>query len=532
VLTKVPRMTACSCLLLLCAAARLAAAEFAIQPYVQNPGRTEMTVKWSSLEKAEFKVRYGTGSKLDREAVPEETREVAWKDWPGGKRPADAPADAKPTEERQAYIYRTVIRGLEPGTSYRYEVSAGQTLAGGTFVTVPEKLGPFTFIAYGDNRSDPESHRKIAGRFAAHKPDFIIHTGDMVTNGTYPEWEPEFFAPLREVIRGVPLWPSLGNHDGDYRKFFAVPPGGKSLWYSFDRGDAHFVCLDSVSNKPEMLGWCEQDLAASKATWKIVFTHLPAYDVGSHGTRWGQGNYLPVFRKHGVDLTFAAHTHSYQRFRPMFTRGVNEAHPITHLVTAGGGAPLHALARDSALAAGSAEHHYLAISVDAGRLAARTFSANGRQIDSFEIVKKDGTLSTDYLKSAMAEDGFDAVRAAVRPYLRGLAMPREVRAGGAVKVQFKLGTGEKAARYTVAIDPRAARHYELPDVSGEIPAGVAADVVLSVRLKQPDPYRDGKAPLPPLMIECLVEIDSWRTGMLTSIYEAQAAAPGGAGGAQ
>jgi hypothetical protein len=274
-----------------------------------------------------------------------------------------------------------------------------------------------------------------------------------------------------------------------------------------------------------MLGWCEKDLAASKATWKIVFTHIPAYDLGSHGSRWGHRDYLPIFRKHGVDLVLAGHTHSYQRFRPLFTKGVNESHPTTYVTTAGGGAPLHALVRDSALAAGAAEYHYMVFSVDDGRLTARAISSEGRQLDRFEIVKKDGKLDAAYLKSAIPEDDFDAVRKLVRPCLRGITMPREIRAGGAVKARFKLAAGEKAARYIVAIDPRASRNYELPEVSGNIPAGGAADVALSIKLKEAAPYRDGKAPLPPLMIECVVEIDGWRTGMLTMVREEKAAAP-------
>jgi hypothetical protein len=272
-----------------------------------------------------------------------------------------------------------------------------------------------------------------------------------------------------------------------------------------------------------MVGWCERDLAASKAAWKIVFTHIPPYDLGSHGTRWGHADYLPLFRKHGVDLVFSAHTHGYQRLRPMFAKGVNENHPITHIVTAGGGAPLHALARDSALAAGRVEHHFLAVTVDRARLAARTINDAGKEIDAFEIVKKDGQLDPAYLKSAIPEDDFDAVRKLVRPYLRAIAMPREVRAGGAVKAEFKLGAGDKAAKYTVTMDPRAATYYELPEVSGTIPADGTADVALSIKLRDPAPYRDGKAPLPPLTIEVGVEIDGWRTGLLTAVGEAPAA---------
>ena len=515
---------ACAGVMLLCAAARLAAGEFTTEPYLQNPGRTEMTLKWASAEKAEFKVRYGAGDRRDQEAPVGECREVPWKDWPGGHRPADAPPAAKPTEERKAYIYKAVLTGLPAGSACGYEVTCGAARAGGTFRTVPEQPAPFTFIAYGDNRTDAEAHRKVAARFAAHGPAFIIHTGDMVSDGAYPEWQPQFFAPLREVLRGVPLWPALGNHDGDYRKYFAVPAGGQGLWYSFDYGDAHFVSLDTMSDKPDMLGWCGRDLAGSKARWKIAFYHLPSYDVGSHGTRWGLKNYLPIFRKHGLDLVFSGHTHSYQRFKPLFTRGENEAHPITHVVAAGGGAPLHAVAQqDSFLAASAESHHYLVVTVDAERLAAKTFAPDGRELDSFELVKKDGALAPEVLKAAVAEDDFDVIRKLIRPYLRDLKLEGPVRAGQAGKVRFKLGAGEKAAKFTVAIESRAERHYRMPAVSGEIPAGGAAEVELAPQLREAAPYRDGKEPLPPLMIECTVDIGGWRTGLLAMVREAGAA---------
>jgi predicted phosphodiesterase len=514
-------------LLLCCAAARLAAGEFTTEPYLQNPGKTEVTLKWAAAEKAEFKVRYGALDRRDLSAPVAECREVVWKDWPGGKRPADAAPEAKPTEERKAYIYKAVLTGLPPGSACGYEVTCGTAKAGGTFRTVPEKPAPFTFIAYGDNRTDAEAHRKVAARFAAHGPAFIIHTGDMVTDGSYPEWEPQFFAPLREVLRGVPLWPALGNHDGDYRKFFAVPPGGQSLWYSFDYGDAHFVSLDTMSNKPDMLGWCERDLAGSRARWKIVFYHLPSYDVGSHGTRWGLKNYLPAFRKHGVDLVLGGHTHSYQRFKPMFTKGENEAHPITHVITAGGGAPLHAVAPDSFLAASAESHHYLVVTVDAERLAAKAFSPEGRELDSFELVKKDGALAPEVLKAAVAEDDFDLVRKLVRPYLRDVRLEGEVRAGAAGKVRFKLGAGEKAGKFTVAIESRAERLYRMAAVSGDFPAGGAADVELAPQLRDAAPYRDAKVPLPPLMIECTLDIGGWRTGLLVQVRVTAEAPPAG-----
>src|SRR4051812_25220550 len=56
------------------------------------------------------------------------------------------------------------VPGLEPSTSYDSAVTAGAFRATGRFTTAPDPTKPspaFTFLVYGDNRTDDASHAAV-----------------------------------------------------------------------------------------------------------------------------------------------------------------------------------------------------------------------------------------------------------------------------------------------------------------------------------------------------------------------------------
>ena len=369
---------------------------FAIKPFLQNPGKTNMTIRWVAGRPASFAVRW----------------------WPS---PGESPlSPASPAGERRRSgeeemgmiatgadtACSATITGLKPGTTYGYEVHSEGAAASGTFRTVPDGPAAFTFIAYGDSRSKPDLHRKVVAAFAPFNPAFILHTGDLVTSGAYSEWKREFFEPLDGVIGNVPVWPAWGNHDENFSNYFDRPVS--QMWYSFDYGTAHVTCLMSGTKDSRMLEWCQRDLAASKAEWKFVFYHFPSYDLGSHHSSWGREDYLPVFRATGVDLVFTGHSHSYQRFRPVFVPGENERRPITHIVAAGGGAPIHRFPEgDPRLAAGAAEYNFVVVTVEGNRISVRALTPDGRELDFFAYRKTDGAVEPAWQALARPEAEFD-----------------------------------------------------------------------------------------------------------------------------
>jgi predicted phosphodiesterase len=472
---------------------------FIVRPYLQSPAPTGMVVRWV----ANSAVTCTVACHQDDRVVQKQYVRSS------GPDQADGPQ-----------FYRAAFANLKPGTAYEYTVQCGDETFGGAFTTPPVNPKRFTFIAYGDSRTQPDIHREVAARFRPHRPAFILHSGDMVSTGPFPQWPPLFFVPLRGVINRVPMYVTRGNHEGSgraLRRLFELPRG--RTWYSFDYGNAHFVALDSCTgrrNRPKMLAWCKDDLAASEATWKIVFYHHPSYDVGAHHTRWGRDDFLPLFRRHGVDLVFTGHSHSYQRFRPLFTKGENEQQPITHVTAAGGGAPLHRVEAGPHTAAARHAYHYCVVEVDGGTLALRAIDIDGTQFDRVTIKKQDGTFDKAYLKRAMPESTFGELAEPLRRLIYpGHRFAERISPKKASPVTLKLGAGPKALRYRITIEERAAPSYEIKPATGTVAAGDVAEVTVHIRPKANVTVGDGGGLHPILRLRCAYEIDG-KTGWVYS----------------
>jgi acid phosphatase type 7 len=476
---------------------------FVVAPYLQNPGRTEMTVLWTAPQTDRMELRYGQGDALDRRvtAVPART----------SNGPAAQPlisVVATPALPGSNCLYKARLTGLTPGTRYRYQVATGTGKAGGEFRTFPDGREPFTFAAYGDTRTGIAAHRQVALAMAAQHPDFILHTGDLTDGGAGPLYLSQFFAPLAGVIDHIPLCPERGNHEGDgvaYKAFFPLP--GSSRWYSFDCANAHFVGLDSTagkSNAPEMLEWLDRDLAASKAEWKIVFCHHPSYDAGRHHTEWGRDSFVPVFRRHKVDLVIAGHSHGYQRTVPLCTPGENEDAPITYLVAAGGGAPLSAIDNSPVLAASARQYHFVLIRIEGETLSGRAIGTDGALLDSFKIAKPGGKHEPAYLAQAVPERDFDEIREAILRCLRAAALPSLPAPGRPVTAGFPLGAGRFAMKFKLFLDNDG--DYTMEPFRGTSPANGTADVTVTIAAKDSATVEAGVL-RPGARFECHYEIE-------------------------
>ena len=128
--------------------------------------------------------------------------------------------------------------------------------------------------------------------------------------------------------------PAVGNHEANshafWQHFMLEKTNGHKetgLYYSYDYGNVHFVCLDTNKTNEdntsyiddEQLSWLESDLKAAKengADWIIVNMHRGLYTVGEHadnekfagedGARIRVGS---IFEKYGVNLVVQGHDH-------------------------------------------------------------------------------------------------------------------------------------------------------------------------------------------------------------------------------
>jgi hypothetical protein len=160
-------------------------------------------------------------------------------------------------------------------------------------------------------------------------------------NGTDAEYQAAVFNMYPQMLRKSVLWPTLGNHDTaqstnppaglPYYSIFTLPTGGEAGglssgtedYYSFDYGNIHFICLDSMTSDRSpggpMMTWLQNDIASTAQQWVIAFWHHPPYSKGSHDSDAEaqliemRQNALPILEAGGVDLVLTGHSHSYER---------------------------------------------------------------------------------------------------------------------------------------------------------------------------------------------------------------------------
>lgn len=458
---------------------------FVIRPYVQDPGTTQMKVMWTSRAVESTELRYGVaGEALDElprtyefsRAKIEKPRVVKGEpEWTG----------PLPTE----YVCTALLTGLQPDTEYSYRVAVSGESFQSTFRTLPDKPRAFTFAVYGDTRTQPKAYKAVADSIAKADPLFAIHTGDITGHGNYMEYKDAYFDPAADMIDRIPVLMARGNHEGGGPPFWQLyePVSSERKWYSFDVLNAHFTVLDSQAgrkNGPEMLTWLEEDLAASKAQWKFVFYHHPTFDIGSHATKWGRETLTPILRKGGVDMVFCGHSHGYQRFVPMFTPGENDTHPITYVVSAGGGAPLYRVAKNPHTAYTSSRYHFVLITLDGDKLVGKTIAPDGEVFDSWQFTKTDGQYDKAWLAAALPETDFDHMARELGPQLNIAAMlPARPDSRTPVTHTFRLAAvNGKPLKYKLGLEPRSAAKWKLlSPVEGVVPAEGSVDVTFTVQ---------------------------------------------------
>ncbi len=367
-----------------------------IGPYLENPGPETVTLSWVRRDASPCALTVAAPGEPERALTVKAHAHIG---------------------ENGDWLYRVRLDSLTPGIRYSYVLHCPSASVESEFRTFPLESDRIVFVYYGDNKSIFDIHRRVVARFARHEPLFLMHSGDMTERGRYEEYRPYFFHPLRDTISRFPLYPARGNHEGDgraFRELFDLPGG--QPWYSFDCGPVHGIVLDTTGWRhpaehrdiPAMRAWLEEDLARRHAPWTIAMYHEPSYDLGWRKDDWGREDFLPVLRRAGADITLSGHAHGYQRLHPMFAPGQNDTHPITHIVSAGAGAPIGAKPLDASpfLAAQARRFNYMVFTAERERLSAQVFSEYDELLDEFVLRKPGGRYPPAFLAQAMDESGY------------------------------------------------------------------------------------------------------------------------------
>ncbi|MFN8611935.1 MAG: metallophosphoesterase [Vulcanimicrobiota bacterium] len=265
-----------------------------VQPYLQNPSQTAMSVLWVSRGPSSARVTCWHGDTLVARRLV------------GGHQPATAlvysPWEASEFGNNQPGYQREVrFNGLRAGELYRYEVEQDGQIYPGQFRTAPERDRPIRFVAYSDSETEPESrgarvhwedpahpgkarnylvdqdvgYRANLAEIQRTQPDFVVIPGDLVeTGGEQRDWD-EFWLCNRQLSRSIPILGVIGNHeyyggpnDGRYEEhsseravakfltYFRSPPNDQKLkreqgrYFSMEYGPITLIAIDGCNGLP------------------------------------------------------------------------------------------------------------------------------------------------------------------------------------------------------------------------------------------------------------------------------------------
>jgi predicted phosphodiesterase len=365
-------------------------------PVLLRVYQTRAAVMWETESKEPCKLHYGKGSDIDR-----------YVESSGEKVQYDLSSKDEGEIEKTVYIHKVWIEGLDAGTTYNYRVS-GPEVKGKTyqFKTVPSAISTVRFVVYGDSRTRPEVHRKLVELMKAKKVDFIVNSGDFVTDGgKYEQWGPQFFEPIKGLAEGVPIYAIKGNHEGtsgNYEKLL-IPPG-ETNDFGFDYGPVHYFCADNTAKKIEpskILDAITSDAKNSEAQWKFVSFHRPSLNFGHHWSAWGYPDALPRLSEAGADFVVVGHSHLYERFRPIAPAAEGTGGHVTYITSGGGGALLSSVNPTAYHAFAKSTLNFCLFEIEGDKLNMDVIDVNGKVIDRLEIRKSGGQLNEEYTQTAI-----------------------------------------------------------------------------------------------------------------------------------
>jgi len=196
-----------------------------------------------------------------------------------------------------------------------------------------------TFAVIGDYGQAGTPESQVAALVNSWNPNLILTTGDnnyptgaaSTIDANIGQYYHNYISPyLGSYGAGAAtnqFFPTLGSHDwgfnypnptGDqpYLNYFTGLPGNRR-YYTFTVGPVQFFALDSNGNEPDGTSststqalWLQAQLAASTATYKIVYLYDPPYTSSS-------GFVSPPqqwpFQAWGATAVISGHAHNYER---------------------------------------------------------------------------------------------------------------------------------------------------------------------------------------------------------------------------
>lgn len=310
-------------------------------PYLQNLGENEVTIVWTvnkpSIGWVELAPDDGTHFyRTERPKV----------------------FNAKNGIKLTSTVHAVHVKGLEPGTRYRYRVYSQEVLShvgwrviyGNvaatdvygkeplTFKTNDHATQAVNFAMVSDIHGKSDLLEKLVSHCDLKTTDLFLFNGDMVSIfnnekeifGGFMDKATELFAS------GIPMYYTRGNHETrgafatSFQDYFSQ--GQDHIYYMFRQGPVCFVILDCGEDKPdsdleyagitvydqyrtEQAEWLAEVLESKEykeAPFKVAVCHIPPFG-GWHGDKEIADKFVPLLNKAGLDVMLCGHLHRYVR---------------------------------------------------------------------------------------------------------------------------------------------------------------------------------------------------------------------------
>lgn len=241
---------------------------------------------------------------------------------------------------------RVTVTGLEPGTTYIYQVGDGTNWSPTREFTTTSDANKFFFSAYGDLQATGSADMALwiaAGETIEsmeQKPFFSLNVGDIVDNDNNWAYHAHYSSLFdqRAGFANIDMVATYGNHEymgtpnADIIKFLNghhyIEPSSKyninavgDGTYASVYGNMIVISLDweskgagftALQRQTEQVKWLDEVLTAHvDKTWKVATLH---YEVPNTGfTSTSLATLGPVFDKHDVQIVFSGHGHTFRR---------------------------------------------------------------------------------------------------------------------------------------------------------------------------------------------------------------------------
>jgi predicted phosphodiesterase len=305
-------------------------------PYLQNPAPDGMTVLFLARDATKVSIAWAVEGAKSLSNIDAESIAIPGTPWTR---------------------WRVRLKGLRPGTTYRYQVryTIGSTESKTEvypFTTFDPQADEAKLAIFNDIHDRKETISALMKHVKPEDFDASIFNGDMINDPSASNGARQAITLWNfyvELLQGYskPILFVRGNHEvrGSFCKhlhyLFELPsltfdqaPEDQQWQYELTMGPVHFLMMDTGEDDdldtPEdsykrpkfwqayrlrQKQWLEQRLAARSGAnkpWRVFVSHIPLHNPAGWFSITSRDGWLAELTKYGLSLMLAGHDHSWK----------------------------------------------------------------------------------------------------------------------------------------------------------------------------------------------------------------------------